>query len=102
MQRAGEWRGAGKLSGDFNRQGLPFGQRPPVKDFGAEGSLPMSFEQIRFVHASNVGLDSPIRTTDVLPARVIDDFEQARLHSFERVISACIDRKVDFLSLIHI
>lgn len=59
----------------------------------------MAFEQIRFVHASNVGLDSPIRTTDMLPAKVVDDFEQARLHSFEAVIAACVDRKVDFLLL---
>ena len=59
----------------------------------------MSFEEIRFVHAANIGLDTPVRTTDVLPPRVVDDFEQARLHSFERVLAACIDRKVDFLLL---
>lgn len=59
----------------------------------------MSFEQIRFVHATNVGLDTPVRTTDVLPTRVVEDFEQARLHAFERVLTACIDREVDFLLL---
>jgi exonuclease SbcD len=59
----------------------------------------MSFEEIRFVHAANVGLDTPVRTTDALPSRVVDDFEQARLHSFERVLAACIDRNVDFLLL---
>ena len=59
----------------------------------------MSFEQLRFVHAANIGLDTPVRTTDVLPSRVVDDFEQARLHSFERVLTACIDRQVQFLLL---
>lgn len=59
----------------------------------------MPFEALRFIHASNVRVDAPLRGTGPIPDAVRRLAEDATCASFEGIISACIDRKVDFLLL---
>ena len=59
----------------------------------------MTIEPLRFIHAANTGLDTPVRTTESLPDSVVPDFQNARLRSFEFIVRACRKHNVDFLLL---
>lgn len=56
-------------------------------------------DRVRFVHAADVHLDAPfhgIRAEDGAVGRVL---AEATFNAFERVVSVCLEREVDFLVL---
>ncbi len=59
----------------------------------------MPFEPFRFIHAANLALDHPLRETGPLPDEIRKIVEDSTLTAFERVVSACIEKRVDFLLL---
>lgn len=61
----------------------------------------MPYEAQRFIHAANVRLDVPVSVhlSEQLTDELRHALEDATLTSFDSVIQACIDRKVDFLLL---
>lgn len=62
----------------------------------------MPFEPLRFVHAANVFLDSPLGLSpafDSLDESLQRAIEDATLSAFANVVDHCIDRDVDFLLL---
>ena len=59
----------------------------------------MSYQPVRFVHAANLSLDVPVRTTETLSEIEYQFLEDARDHALETVVDNCVKRKVDFLLL---
>lgn len=61
----------------------------------------MPYEAQRFIHAANVRLDVPVSVhlSEQLTDELRHALEDATLTSFDFVVQACIDRKVDYLLL---
>ncbi|MEX1097508.1 MAG: hypothetical protein WED34_15795 [Planctomycetales bacterium] len=59
----------------------------------------MPSEPLRFIHAADCLLDSPLRDVGPLPGRLVESVAAATLAAFERVLEACLERSVDFLLL---
>lgn len=59
----------------------------------------MPFEALRFIHASNVRVDAQLREIGPLAESVRRIAEDATSTAFERIVSACIDCRADFLLL---
>lgn len=62
----------------------------------------MPFEPLRFVHAANVFLDSPLPHIDEfeqLPEAVRREIERATLTAFSHLVDHCLEQDVDFLLL---
>jgi len=59
----------------------------------------MAFEALRFIHAAGVLADHQVRDTGPCDDDVRSKLIDATLHSFERIVEACVDNEVDFLLL---
>ena len=61
----------------------------------------MPYEAQRFIHAANVRLDVPVSVhlSEQLTDELRHALEDATLTSFDFVVQACLDRKVDYLLL---
>lgn len=62
-----------------------------------ESALP--FEPIRFIHASNLRLDSQLRDIGRCPDEFREVIETATITAFQRVIDTCVAQRVDFVLL---
>lgn len=52
---------------------------------------------MRFIHAADIHLDSPLRGLDAYPGAPIDRLRIATRQAFENLIDLCLEQKVDFL-----
>ena len=52
---------------------------------------------MRFVHAADIHLDSPLRGLDTYPDAPVERLRIATRQAFERVIDLCLENRVDFL-----
>jgi DNA repair protein SbcD/Mre11 len=52
---------------------------------------------MRFVHAADIHLDSPLRGLESYPGAPADRLRNATREAFDRVIDLCLEEKVDFL-----
>lgn len=59
----------------------------------------MSAEPLRFIHAANLFLDSPLQDTGPLPDELRDIVQSASLTAWDRIVDESIHRCVDFLLL---
>lgn len=59
----------------------------------------MPFEPLRFIHAAGLLVDHQLRDVPPLPPAAREIVENATVSAFERVISAAIERNVDFVLL---
>ncbi|MEX0716187.1 MAG: hypothetical protein WD066_06365 [Planctomycetaceae bacterium] len=59
----------------------------------------MPTEPLRFIHAADCLLDSPLRDLGPLPAPFVETVVSATTMAFEQVVAACLEREVDFLLL---
>ena len=59
----------------------------------------MAIGPVRFVHAANVYLDVPLNVTEPLSDELQSIAADATITSFERVVTACVERKAHFLLL---
>eukprot|EP00913_Durusdinium_trenchii_P023315 g21893.t1 len=59
----------------------------------------MPFEPLRYIHAANLNLDTPLTSIGECDSASRDIVENATLTSFERIVSRCVDHNVDFLLL---
>jgi DNA repair exonuclease SbcCD nuclease subunit len=59
----------------------------------------LPFEPIRFIHASNLRLDSQLRGIGDCPDELRKVIESATITAFDRVIDACVSQRVDFALL---
>ena len=56
-------------------------------------------EQLRFIHAADLHLDSPFRGIGDIAPELRDQLQSATLSAFERIINHTIENKADFLIL---
>lgn len=52
---------------------------------------------MRFIHASDIHLDSPLRGLDSYPGAPVERLRIATRQAFERLIDLCLEERVDFL-----
>lgn len=52
---------------------------------------------MRFIHAADVHLDSPLRGLEAYPGAPADRLRIATRQAFERVVDLCLEERVDFL-----
>jgi exonuclease SbcD len=52
---------------------------------------------MRFIHAADIHLDSPLRGLEAYPGAPVDRLRIATRMAFDRVVDICLEEKVDFL-----
>lgn len=52
---------------------------------------------IRFIHAADIHLDSPLRGLALYPGAPVERLRIATRHALERLVSLCLEERVDFL-----
>lgn len=52
---------------------------------------------MRFVHAADIHLDSPLRGLEAYPGAPVDRLRMATRQAFDRVVDVCLEERVDFL-----
>jgi DNA repair exonuclease SbcCD nuclease subunit len=55
---------------------------------------------VKFVHAADIHLDSPMRGLDRYDGAPADHFRAATRHAMEKLVALCIDEAVDFLLIV--
>src|SRR5690606_37434103 len=56
--------------------------------------------EIRFIHTADLHLDSPFLGLNHLPKELYNIIQDSTFKAFEKVISAAIERKVDFVLIV--
>ncbi|UOF90590.1 DNA repair exonuclease [Fodinisporobacter ferrooxydans] len=56
-------------------------------------------EPFRFIHTADLHLDSPCKGMKRIGPDLQTDLQDATFHAFERIVDACMEREVDFLTI---
>ena len=52
---------------------------------------------MRFIHAADIHLDSPLRGLEAYPGAPAERLRVATRQAFDRVVDLCLEERVDFL-----